>query len=118
MSATVPLSLADMIQAEHVVSAHPDYIPNQTDLDTASRVFEITTNDINVIVFVHADDSAFLYWNDGVANEWCEHYPSLAYAYGRLALLQACAESAWEKGFVHSPRTFVKDFDTFMRSAI
>ena len=119
MTATVPMSLADMIPATEVISAHPDYNPNIDDLNTARLITQtVIMGDCAVKIYIHADDSAFIYWTDFVANEWCEHYPSLTYAYARLALLQACGENAWEKMFTQSPQEFVAQFDKFLDSAV
>lgn len=39
-------------------------------------------------------------WNDFVANEWVETFPSQSVALIRLASLARCAESDWDEGFV------------------
>jgi len=110
-------SRADLEEAfaQTVVSAHPDYKPNLVDLEISKKILEINLNDGDALVtiFVGADDSSFIMWTDGI-NEWIEHYPSLAYSLGRLALLQVCAESTWEKGFTHTPRGFVSAFSDFL----
>lgn len=104
--------------ANTVVSSHPDYTPNYVDFTFAVEVLKLETNDINVRILKGSDDSAYLQWNDGVANEWIEHYTSLVYALGRLTLLQACAESNWEKGFTQNPTEFVTEFNKFLDVAV
>lgn len=103
----------------NIVSAHPDYQPNEVDYAFANPLFAITINDdVRVVVSQGQDDSGYLWWTDFVANEWCEHYPTVSLAIARLALLQACGESAWEKGFTHTPKGFVVAFNKFMEVAL
>jgi hypothetical protein len=104
---------------ELLESAHPDYTPNQHDYDTAKRLFSVIINDdAKAVVSQGADDSGYLWWTDFVANEWLEHYPTVSLAIARLALLQACGESAWEKGFKHTPTEFVQQYGKFAEVAI
>jgi hypothetical protein len=98
-----------------VVSAHPDYTPNAVDYDIAAELFKAKFNDYTVKVSIGADDSAFLWWTDGI-NEWLEHYERLSHALARFAQLQSCAESAWKKEFSSHPRYFAKMFDVFLTS--
>ena len=97
-----------------VVSAHADYTPNQVDYDNAKELFSAIIGDYAFKISQGSDDSAYLVWNDGVANEWMEHFEKLSHAFARLAHLQACAESAWEKGFASHPRYFANEFDKFI----
>lgn len=102
-----------------IVSAHPDYQPNAVDYSSARTLFAMhINNDVEVIVSQGADDSGYLWWTDFVANEWCEHYPTVSLAIARLALLQACGESAWEKGFAQTPTEFMNEYEKFLDSAI
>lgn len=98
-----------------VVSAHPDYTPNEIDYDIAVELFTAGFNDYTVKVSIGADDSGFLWWTDGI-NEWLEHYEKLSHALARFAQLQTCAESAWKKGFSSHPRYFANMFDAFVNS--
>lgn len=101
-----------------ITSAHPDYQPNMTDFDISKEVCVIINDDVKAVVSQGADDSGFLWWTDFVANEWLEHYPSVSLAIARLALLQACYESAWEKGFAQTPTEFMNEYSKFLDSAI
>ena len=102
-----------------VESAHPDYTPNAIDYDVAKELFFVIINqDAKAVVSRGADDSGYLWWTDFVANEWLEHYPTVSLAIARLALLQACGESAWEKGFTHTPKEFVQQYEKFTEVAI
>ncbi len=97
-----------------VVSAHPDYTPNKVDYDIAKTIISAVVGDYQFKILQGADDSAFLTWNDGVANEWTEHFEVLSHAFARLAHIQSCAESAWEKGFNSHPRYFAQQFERFI----
>ena len=97
-----------------VVSAHSDYTPNKVDYDIAKPLFSATVGDYSFTISLGADDSAFLMWSDGVANDWLEHFERLSHAIARLAHLQSCAESAWEKNFISHPRYFANEFDKFI----
>ncbi len=97
-----------------VVSAHPDYTPNKVDYDIAKPLFSATIGDYAFTISQGADDSAFLMWSDGVANEWLEHFVCVSHAIARLAHLQSCAESAWEKNFNSHPRYFSQRFEQFI----
>jgi hypothetical protein len=102
-----------------IESAHPDYIPNRVDYETAKELFSvIICDDAKAVVSQGADDSGYLWWTDFVANEWLEHYPTVSLAIARLALLQECGESAWEKGFTHTPREFVNEYSKFAEVAV
>jgi len=57
---------------------------------------------------------AWLYWNDGVANAWCEEFPSLAAAVGRLAALIAFGEDGWIDGF----KLDAQQFSEFWQSTV
>lgn len=96
-----------------VVSAHPDYTPNKMDYDIAKEVMRVSFHDYTVVISQGADDSAFLWWTDGI-NEWIEHFVRLSHALARFAHLQSCAESAWEKGFASHPFYFAQQFEIFI----
>jgi hypothetical protein len=97
-----------------VVSAHADYTPNRIDYDNSKKLFGTVIGGYAFTISQGSDDSAYLVWNDGVANEWMEHFEKLSHAFARLAHLQACAESDWEKGFASHPRYFANQFDIFI----
>ena len=104
---------------DYIQSAHPDYTPNMIDYETAKELFFVIINDdAKAIVSQGADDSGYLWWTDFVANDWLEHYPTVSLAIARLALLQACGESAWEKGFTQTPTEFVQQYEKFTEVAI
>lgn len=99
-------------------SAHTDYQPNMTDFEISKEVCVIINDDVKAVVSQGADDSGYLWWTDFVANEWLEHYPTVSLAIARLALLQACYESAWEKGFTQNPKEFVNEYSKFAEVAV
>lgn len=102
-----------------IISAHPDYTPNHTDLDIAEVVCKLDINgDCGVTIYKGADDSGFIRWTDYVANEWCEHYTTVAQAFARLAMLCACADSNWEKAFTNNPKNFQNEVDIFINSQV
>lgn len=45
------------------------------------------------------EETAWLWWSDGVANDWCEELPSLSAAVGRMAVLLSLGEGGWIDGF-------------------
>lgn len=96
-----------------VVSAHPDYTPNRNDYETATEVMRVSFEDYTIVISQGADGSAFLWWTEGI-NEWLEHFEKLSHAIARLAHLQSCAESDWEKGFASHPRYFAQQFEIFI----
>jgi len=101
------------VSTNEIVSTHRDYKPEAFDVADSHEIFYHFDNDFSVSVRLHHDDSAFLVWSDGI-NEWIEHYERLSQAFGRLAVLQACAESAWKKAFASNPETFARQFDGFV----
>ena len=104
---------------EYIQSAHPDYIPTMDDYDTAKKLFFVLINDdAKAVVSQGADNSGYLWWTDFVANEWLEHYPTVSLAIARLALLQACGESEWDKAFKQTPKEFVQQYDKYQEEAI
>ena len=50
--------------------------------------------------------TAWLWWTDGVANDWCEEFASLSAAVGRLAVLLSFGEGGWVDGFGLEPAQF------------
>ena len=102
-----------------IITAHPDYTPNEVDLDIASVVCTVDINgDCGATIYKGADDSGFIRWTDYVANEWCEHYTTVAHAFARLSMLYTCAESNWEKAFSNNPKTFSEKLDIFINSQV
>lgn len=102
-----------------IVTAHPDYQPNEVDLDIATVVCTIDIQgECGVTIYKGADDSGFIRWTDYVANEWCEHYQTVACCFARLAMLYICAESNWVKGFATKPQEFAETLDIFIRSQV
>lgn len=55
---------------------------------------------------VAPDGGAHLSWSDGVTGEWTEAHPALSIALARLAMLQRCCESNWDRGFNEEPDEF------------
>lgn len=104
---------------DYIQSAHPDYTPTMDDYDTTKKLFFVNINDdAKAVVSQGADNSGYLWWTDFVANEWLEHYPTVSLAIARLALLQACGESAWDKAFKQTPKEFVQQYDKYQEEAI
>jgi hypothetical protein len=102
-----------------IVSAHPDYNPNEHDLDIATVVCKVDINgDCGVTIYKGADDSGFIRWTDYVANEWCEHYSTVAHAFARLSMLYVCADSGWDLAFMHTPKSFEQKLDIFVMSQV
>jgi hypothetical protein len=102
-----------------IISAHPDYTPNETDFEFAAEIYKTDINgEVGIRIYKGADDSAYLWWTDYVANEWCEHYTTVAYAFARLAMLYACADSGWVKGFTSEPKDFANNLDIFIDSQV
>lgn len=102
-----------------IISAHPDYAPNEVDLDIATVVCTLDINgDCGVTIYKGADDSGFIRWTDYVANEWCEHYPTVVHAFARLSMLHACADSGWAKCFTSNPKDFTNNLDIFIDSQV
>lgn len=97
-----------------VVSAHRDYTPNAVDYDISVTLISGVIGDYDFTISVGADDSAFLRWGDGVANEWLEHYERISHAIARLANLQYCAESNWKVAFDSTPVQFAEKFKFLM----
>ena len=105
--------------SDYIQSAHPDYTPNQHDWESAKELFSvIISDDAKAIVSQGTDDSGYLWWTDFVANEWLEHYQTVSLAIARLALLQACGESVWDKVFRQTPTEFVQQYGKFTEVAI
>lgn len=64
--------------------------------------------EVSVSVYEAPDDDGFiLTWNDGVANEWAEWFPTMSILLLRLALLVNFGEGGWDNGFISEPNEFV-----------
>jgi len=60
-----------------------------------------------------------LTWDDGVANEWVEYYPTIATALMRLAVLSECQkEITYGTSFVNDEVAFCASVDGFLRENI
>jgi hypothetical protein len=65
------------------------------------------------------DGPAVISWDDGVANEWTEQYTFASAALARLALLAACAETEWARGFHDSdPESFADSWTVTLRGML
>jgi hypothetical protein len=101
-----------------IVSADPDYVPNEIDFASAETMFEMDGYQAIISLRRGMDDSAFLYWSDGVANDWCEHYPTLSQGFARLAILLECCERPDRGFFAQTPKSFIRGFEGFAEMAI
>ena len=59
-----------------------------------------------------------LYWNDGVVNEWEEHFSKLSQVFARVSALAKCGEQQWGAGFLHNPQAFVVLADSFLAEVV
>lgn len=59
--------------------------------------FPIAGANINITEISHGEDGYRLSWDDGVANEWWEWYPSLPEAIARGAVLAKCVLETGER---------------------
>lgn len=80
-------------------------------------LFTIQIGDVKASILTLTDGTAFLYWKDDF-NDWCEKYDHVSQALARLALLQECAETNFEKGFSASAEHFVSDWNQFVQRQI
>lgn len=102
-----------------IISAHHDYAPNSTDFEFAETLVKLDGYAHYIEVRRGMDDSAFLYWTDGLANEWCEHYETLAVALARLSILLECLEAkdGKDRFFTQSPKAFARAFNALSEVA-
>jgi len=63
-------------------------------------------------------DGFTLCWNDGVANEWEEHFSKLSQVFARVSALAKCGEHQWGAGFLHDPQAFVALADSFLAEVV
>lgn len=85
-----------------------------------SDLFTEIRNDFDVNVRIHknTDSTWTLSWDDGIANEWNETFPSLSIALARMAVLVHCGELDWEVGFSANPEKFTSEvLDHFLEMA-
>jgi len=92
--------------------------PTQHDFDQSQVVMQFDGYQMAVEIRHARDGSSFLWWSDGVANQWCEHYPTLPHAFGRFAILMECGETGWKKGFEHQPSEFYYRWKHFTDNCI
>lgn len=81
---------------------------NQIEIELADAYVRITK----------LDKEYELYWTDGVAGEWVEHYPLLSLAFVRLGALASCAEHDWDKGFASDNKEFVSKASLFLEKEV
>jgi hypothetical protein len=72
----------------------------------AISITEMTTPSGNI-------DRYVLSWDDGVANQWVESYPTLPLALARAAAIAVCAEES-HRTFPHDEFEFVSVADAFL----
>lgn len=100
-----------------IVSAS-DYTPNSTDFEFAEVLVKLDGYGYYLEVRRGMDDSSFLYWTDGMVNEWCEHYETLAVALARLSILLECLEAKdGNRFFTQSPKAFARAFNALSEVA-
>lgn len=61
-------------------------------------------------------EGATLWWTDGVANEWAEHYPDVPTAILRLAALIRCVEE--DVFFKDQPEGFLRWSENFFNQTV
>jgi len=105
-------------EVTNISSAHHDYTPNSTDFRFAETLFKMDGYHHHIEVRRGVDDSAFLYWTDGLLNEWCEHYDALSIAFARLSILLECLEANEKhRFFAQSPLDFARAFKSLSEIA-
>lgn len=62
------------------------------------------------------ENGATLFWTDGVANDWAEHYSDLSTAVARFAVLLRCVEN--NEFFRDSAEGFVRWSDNFFQRTV
>jgi hypothetical protein len=70
------------------------------------------------VSIVENETDVSLIWNDGVANEWQETFPTLAHALLRLATLAQCSGSNWTQFFKVGELEFVELADRFFLETV
>lgn len=98
-----------------IVSAS-DYTPNSTDFEFAEVLVKLDGYGYYLEVRRGMDDSSFLYWTDGMVNEWCEHYDKLSEALARLSILLEAMEE--QRFFNNQPTQFVRSYKAFAEKEI
>lgn len=63
-------------------------------------------------------DGFALVWNDGIANEWEEHFSNLSQVFARVSALAKCGEQNWGAGFLHDPQEFAVLADSFLSEVV
>lgn len=82
-----------------------------------TTVLNTTLEGVHVAVTT-VGESHVVRWTDGIS-EWEETYGSLSSALARVAVLAACAESAWEDAFVDTDEAaHVARWEAFLASAV
>ena len=81
-------------------------------------IARLATDQFTASIVPHYEDknSFWLYWNDNVANEWVEHFDTLALALTRLAVLEHSATNY--KGFADSVNEFAIKANDFLEGAV
>ncbi len=87
---------------------HVDHAPATACGSACLRpLFSLVTDETGIDLAEKRDGSGFvLSWTDYVANEWTEEYPDLSLALLRLAVLQRCAESGFDRMFGQDHQQF------------
>jgi sulfur relay (sulfurtransferase) complex TusBCD TusD component (DsrE family) len=91
---------------------------SEVDYKKDNIVAAFTLSEAAAVLIEKKDAVYVLRWNDGVVNEWSESYPSLSVALARAAVLAACGEANWERGFANDPETFSKLANLFLKSEV
>jgi hypothetical protein len=84
--------------------------------EIVSFVYEPPTGAGATHVTVYDGGNRFsVIWSDLIANEWEEHYDSLAVALVRVSALIHCGANGWKRGFTSSAEEFQGAAESFLQ---
>ena len=77
---------------------------------------QFTASIVEIVAGLQELKGFWLWWGDGVANEWCEHFDTMPLALARLAVLDYSVKSG--DGFAHSAQDFAVKANEFFEMAV
>ena len=77
---------------------------------------QFTASIVEIVASLEDLKGFWLMWGDGVANQWVEHFDTIALALARLAVLEHSVESG--KGFADSAKEFAVKANDFFERAV